>query len=292
MFFSQLTNELWKLFGKKRTYIGFAMFFLAQNVIAAVFRFSNASRNMVRQLEGNGYPADHFISSLTIATVMLFPIAYILLPLYASLVGGDLVAKEAEDGTLRMILSRPISRVRLLLVKWMAGAIFSLVLVAVLGLFGLLFSSFLFPWSGLFAFIPGELFSVFDPSTGLWHYFFAHLALVVKAVTITGLALMFSCFNIKPASATILALSFCFVNFILLQIPFFRDIQHWFLTHHLNLWQHLFAQPIPWWRVGESLSILFGFNLTFFIVGSAVFFTVVILNPENPFGFNLLGFCL
>lgn len=271
MFYLQLRNELWKLFGKKRTYIGFAMFLVAQNVIAFVFRFSRASHGMMRQLENNGYSADQFISGLTIATIMLFPIAYVLLPLYVSLVGGDLVAKEAEDGTLRMILSRPISRLRLLLIKWVAGAIFSVLLVFALGIFGLLFSSLLFKSGGLFVMVPGEIFSVFDARSGLEHYFAAHIALVAKSVTIMGLAFMFSCFNVKPAAATILALSFVFVNFILMQIPFFKDIQHWFLTYHLNLWQNMFAQPIPWWRIGESFSILVGFNLTFLIVGCAVF---------------------
>ncbi len=271
MFYLQLRNELWKLFGKKRTYIGFGMFLLAQLIITLVFRFSNASRSMVRQLENNGYPADQFISGLTIATIMLFPIAYILLPLYVSLVGGDLVAKEAEDGTLRMILSRPISRLRLLVIKWVAGAIFSVLLIFALGILGLLFSSLFFKWGGLFVMIPGEMFSVFDARTGLEHYFIAHVALVAKAITIMGLAFMFSCFNVKPAAATILALSFTFVNFILMQIPFFKEIQHWFLTYHLNLWQNMLAQPIPWHRVGESFSILVGFNLTFLIVGCTVF---------------------
>ncbi len=82
---------------------------------------------------------------------------------------------------------------------------------------------------------------------------------------------MFSSFNVKPAAATILAVSFIFVNFILMQIPFFVDLKPWFLTYHLNVWQNMFAQPIPWWRVGESVSILCGFNLTFFIIGCAAF---------------------
>lgn len=271
MFYLQLRNELWKLFGKKRTYMGFAMFLIAQNIITLVFRFSNASRGMIRQLENNGYPADQFISGLTIATIMVFPIAYVLLPLYVSLVGGDLVAKEAEDGTLRMILARPISRFRLLVIKWLAGSIFSVLLVFALGAFGLIFASLFFNWGGLFVMIPGELFSVFDAKTGLNHYVMAHIALVTKAITIMGLAFMFSCFNVKPAAATILSLSFIFVNFILMQIPFFKEIQHWFLTYHLNLWQNMFAQPIPWWRVGQSLSILTGFNVTFLIVGCTVF---------------------
>jgi len=272
MFYLQLRSELWKLFAKKRTYIGFLMFLLAQNAIILVFRFTNGPRvSMMRTLEGNGYLAQEFISALTVATFMLLPIAYMLLPLYVSLVGGDLVAKEAEDGTLRMILSRPVSRLRLLLLKWLAGAIFSLALVVALGLFGVLFASLWFPWKGLFVFIPGELFSVFGALGGLEHYTAAHLMMAAKAVTVMGLAFMFSCFNVKPAAATILAVSFVFVNFIMQNIPYFRDLQHWFLTYHLNIWQFMFAQPIPWWRIGESLSILLGFNLTFVVIGVTAF---------------------
>ena len=33
MFLRHLRNELWKLFGKKRTYIGFGAFLLAQNAM-------------------------------------------------------------------------------------------------------------------------------------------------------------------------------------------------------------------------------------------------------------------
>src|SRR5438270_6231387 len=117
MFFYHLRNELWKLFGKKRTYIGFGAFLLAQNAMLLAFRFSNWQKNVQRLLEGNGYAAQEFVSALTVAVFMLAPQIILLMPLYAALVGGDLVAKEQEDGTLRMILSRPISRFRLLLVK-------------------------------------------------------------------------------------------------------------------------------------------------------------------------------
>ncbi|MST01050.1 MAG: hypothetical protein EXS29_07045 [Pedosphaera sp.] len=271
MFWLQLRGELWKLFGKKRTYIGFGMFLLAQNIVALVFRFSNASREMVRTLEGNSYVATYYISSLTIATIMLFPIAYMLMPLYVSLVGGDLVAKEAEDGTLRMILSRPVTRVRLLLLKWIAGALFSLLLVFALGIFGVAFASLWFPWGGMFVFIPGEVFSVFGPEEGLYHFTIAHIMLWVTAVTVMGLAFMFSCFNVKPAAATVLALSFVFLNFILMNIPFFKEIQHWFFTYHLNLWQGMLVEPILWWKVGSSLTVLVAFNITFFVIGSTAF---------------------
>ena len=65
MFLNQLRYELWKLFGKKRTYMGFAMFFVAQVVILMVFRFSRASRGMGDLLETNGYDITSFLSPLT-----------------------------------------------------------------------------------------------------------------------------------------------------------------------------------------------------------------------------------
>src|SRR2546425_3437267 len=140
MFIRQLRNELWKLFGKKRTYIGFVAFLLFQNAMLLLFQLGPVRRRMEQLLAGNGYLAQEYISALTVAVVMLLPQVIMLMPLYAALVGGDLVAKEAEDGTLRMILSRPISRLRLLFAKWMAGVVFSAVLVGVLGATALLFA--------------------------------------------------------------------------------------------------------------------------------------------------------
>ena len=271
MFYLQLRNELWKLFGKKRTYIGFGAFFLAQAAMLCAFKFTRWQQDFEKLLSNNGYLATEFISALTVAVIMLMPQIILLMPLYATLVGGDFVAKEYEDGTLRMILSRPISRGRLLLVKWIAGAIFSALLALALGVMGIALAATLFPPGGLFVFVPGEVFGVFEGTEGLQRYAFAHVLLAVKAVTVTGLAFMFSCFNVKPAAATILSLSFVFVSFVLMQIPFFHDLQPWFLTYHLNLWQSAFMQPVPLWRLGESVSILLGFNLTFLIIGGTVF---------------------
>jgi ABC-2 type transport system permease protein len=271
MLYLQLRGELWKLFGKKRTYIGFTIILLTELIVTVVFKYTRASASMMRTLEGNGYLAEQFLSGLTVATVMLVPIAYVLLPLYVALIGGDLVAKEVEDGTLRMILSRPISRVRLLLVKWLAGVVFAVLLVAALAAFGVFFGHLFFRFGALFVFIPGEMFSVFSSSDGWQHYAVSNTFLMVKAISIMSAAFMFSCFNVKPAAATILALSFFFVNAVLQEIPYFREYQHFFFTHHLNLWQLMFGQPIPWWKVGQSLSVLVGFNVSFLVIGCAVF---------------------
>ncbi len=275
MFFLQLRSELAKLFGKKRTYIGFGAFLLSQNVMLLAFRYSNWEKGTARLLEGNGYVATEFISTLTVAVLMLIPQILLLMPLYVMLVGGDLVAKEAEDGTLRMILSRPISRFRLLFTKWLTGVIFAGILVLSLGAMALFFARCWFEWKGMFIFIPipgGQpIFNVMSAGEGLKYYALAHVLLAVNACTMLSLAFMFSCFNMKPAAATILALSFLFLSVVMEGMPFFEDWKEFALTHHFRAWILVFAKPMPLAQIVEALCVLAGVNVTAFVIGATHF---------------------
>lgn len=273
MFIAQLRNELWKLFGKKRTYIGFGAFVLAQSAMLLIFKYTRWQGQIERLLNANGYLASEYISALTVALVMIVPQILLLMPLYVALVGGDMVAKESEDGTLRMILSRPISRVRLLLVKWAAGTIFSAVLVLVLGAVALGFARILFPWKGMFVFGEGSapVFGLFTPGEGLRLYAFSHIFMAVNAVAMMSVAAMFSCFNMKPAAATILALSYLFMSMVMEHIPFFETYQNWFITHHFAAWVDLFRTPVPWPEIIQSEVILLATSATTFVIGAMAF---------------------
>jgi len=276
MFFAYLRNELLKLFGKKRTYIGFGTFLIAQNIILLLFRFLHWERGLERALAGNGYLAAEFISALTVALFMLIPQVLLLMPLYTSLVGGDLVAKEAEDGTLRMILSRPISRFRLLLAKWFAGLFFCAMLVLVLGATALFFARLWFPWKGMFVFSPPfGLFSVLPPGEGLRLYLFSHIVMIFSVCVVFALGFMFSCFNMKPAAATILALSFLFVNMVMEMvteaIPSMEPYHEYFLPYHLRAYLYVYAHPIPWDRIISSGCILVAVCVSSFLIGAAAF---------------------
>jgi len=273
MFLAQLKNELWKLFGKKRTYIGFGAFILAQSAMLLMFKFTHWQSRFEQLLSGNGYLAEEYMSALTVAVIMLVPQILLLMPLYITLTGGDMVAKEAEDGTLRMILSRPISRMRLLLVKWVAGMIFSALLVLALGAIALGFARLFFPWKGMFVFgeLPHHIFGLFSPGQGLLLYMFAHLFMAVNAVAMLSLAFMFSCFNMKPAAATILALSFLFLSMVLEHIPFFEAYQDWFVSYHFAAWVLVFQTPVPWSQICQSEIILIAVSATAFLIGATAF---------------------
>jgi ABC-2 type transport system permease protein len=272
MFLAQLKNELWKLFGKKRTYIGFGAFVIAQSAMLLVCKYTHWQRDVERLLSGNGYLATEYISALTVSLILIYPQVALLMPLYVTLVGGDLVAKEAEDGTLRMILSRPVSRVRLLLVKWLAGGIFTAVLVVALGVIAPGFARLYFPWGGMFVFGRSQpdadiTFSIFTSHQGLALFALSHIFIVINTFTLMSVAFMFSCFNMKPAAATILALSFMFMSMVMEHIPFFDNYQNWFITYHMACWFLVFQQPTPWQQIYQSELVLLATSATAFIIG-------------------------
>ena len=73
------------------------------------------------------------------------------------------------------------------------------------------------------------------------------------------------------AAATIVALSYLFVNLVMEGIPFFNRFDNWFITHHFRCWLLVLQDPIPWSRVLQSETILLAICATVFVVGSTVF---------------------
>ena len=75
----------------------------------------------------------------------------------------------------------------------------------------------------------------------------------------------------KPAAATIMALSVFFIDFVLQNMPFLRGVKHVFITYRMENWAYLLQEEIPSARIVESYAILSGLNISLFIVGWMVF---------------------
>jgi len=93
----------------------------------------------------------------------------------------------------------------------------------------------------------------------------------VNAGVMLSIAFMFSCFNMKPAAATILALSFLFVNVVMEGIPFLDRYDDRFLTHHFKCWLLVFQHPVPRAQILQSEIILIAASATAFLVSCTAF---------------------
>lgn len=269
----QFIDELTKLFARKRTYIGFGAFVALQAMILALLQHPKARKSIADLLEKNGLGFDDHYMGLTLAIAVIAFSFTFLGGLYVALIAGDIVAKEVEEGTMRMILARPIGRVRLLLLKFAACVLYTLVLVWFLGATALVFASIYRGGPGkLFIFFPEEdLFAFYDTGAGLWRYTRSVLCLSYATLSIAALGFMFSCFRMKPAAATILTLSVFFVDVVLMNLPYFSELRHWFMSYHIGFWVRTYHAYPPWSEIVESVAWLTGLMATFVIVGVSHF---------------------
>ena len=271
LFFLQMRNELHKLFARKRTYLGFAAFVAVEILLLLLLNLPKPKAGFRKLIEQNGYGFDQYFSGATLGLLMLMWTTFLLGALYLALVAGDVVAKEVEDGTLRMILCRPISRLRVGFLKYAACVLYTFALTFFIGITALVAGLLYCGWGGLFAIAPLEqLLAMHEAWPGLWRYLGALPLLGFGLVSITSLGFLFSCCEMKPAAATILTLSIFFFDSIFRSIPYFESLRGWFMTTHMTLWLRVFEYHIPWWRIAEDVTWLGALNATFALVGFAI----------------------
>ncbi len=276
LFLHQLRGELRKLFARPRTWMGYVAFLAMEILILVVYKLDGSQRAMRQVVERNGLEFGTYYSSLTITFTIMLLSMFILGSIYFALVAGDIVAKENEDGNLRMVFARPITRLRLLLVKYVAVCLYTVSFVFFVGVSGYAMAVAAVGWEGgLFVIEPKmKVFAAYPE----WGEGAARLALSaagigISMVTLSSLAFMFSCLKIKPAAATILTLSILFVDMILQEFPFFKPYESYFITWRMSAWVFLVDQYLSWPKILESYAILFGLNASFFTIGWLAFQT-------------------
>lgn len=270
LFLQQLRGELRKLFARRRTWIGYGVFLVMELILLTVFKLERAKDTMRELIENNGLVFDQYYTSLTVTYLVMGFSMFLLGSIYFALVSGDIVAKEAEDGNLRMMLARPIGRLRLLILKYIAVSIYTVTFVLFVGVTGYLMSVAAVGWEGglfvynwemrVFAFFP-------DWGEGMTRLAIAAVLIGVSMITLSSVGFMFSCFRMKPSSATIMALSVLFVDFVLQRFPFFQPYQEWFVTWRMSAWVYSLENIMPWAKLVQAYAFLAGLNFTLFLIG-------------------------
>jgi ABC-2 type transport system permease protein len=116
-----------------------------------------------------------------------------------------------------------------------------------------------------------DIVSFYEWDEGLKRYAWGMLGLGLSMTTMASIAFFLSCFPIKPAAATIGALSYLLVDFILRNSGFMESYQHLLITRHMAAWTRLLAETIDWPLVFRGYAVVFAANITLFTLGYAVF---------------------
>jgi ABC-2 type transport system permease protein len=234
--------ELFKIFRRPRTYIAFA----AITGLIGIIQFG-------LKLEGDAY-VDFMMrditSSLTIEGKILngYQVCYIILqillvhvPLLIALVAADMVSGEANMGTLRLMLTKPISRTNILLAKFIAAMVYTLLLLVWLAILGLFANMLIFGTDDLFL-MKSQYVVLLKKDDIFWRYVWAFGFAALAMTTVASLGFLFSMFaenSIGPIVATMSVIIF-FTILSTISIPLFNKIKPFLFTTHMIGWKEFF----------------------------------------------------
>lgn len=269
----QLRAELWKLFARKRSYMGFVAFALLQIALWLIIKLMNGEDALRHQIALHGEAFDKYVSAPTLALVIMNLSVFLLGGLYLALVSGDIVAKESEDGQMRLLLARPISRLRLLGLKFFSCSLYAFLLIQFSAVAALTLGVIVRGWGGgLFAWMPElGVLSFFDSDEAIHRYLLSSVLMGVLMTAVSSVGFFLSCFKIKPAAATIGALSYITIDSIIRISPFMKSYKHLLITKHMSIWSRLFTEEIPWPVIMRGVTVVIAFDLSLFVLGAAVF---------------------
>jgi ABC-2 type transport system permease protein len=234
--------ELFKIFRRPRTYIAFA----AITGLIGIIQFG-------LKLDGDAY-VDFMMrditSSLTVEGKILngYQVCYIVLqvllvhvPLLIALVAADMVSGEANMGTLRIMLTKPISRTRFLLAKFIATMVYTLLLLIWLAILALFVNMVIFGTDDLFL-LKSQYVVLLKKDDIFWRYVWAFGFAALAMTTVAALGFLFSLFaenSIGPIVATMSVIIF-FTILSTLNIPVFNKIKPFLFTTHMIGWKEFF----------------------------------------------------
>ena len=271
-----LQIELYKISKRSRTYIAFA----AITAIVFIFQFAfkadgESYMNLMLQSVQDNFQIDkskaingYFMCYIILNTLL------VQVPILVALIAGDSISGEANMGTLRLVLTKPVSRTQLILVKFTASVIFTIMLLIWMAVMALFISLFIFGADDMLIFrVKGEESQILQITKDdiMWRYWAAFGYAAVALTVIAALAMLLSIFaenSIGPIIATVCIVIVCTVVSNINVPVIEKNVKPWLFTSYLVGWKGFFyigttddGQPIKgslenWPAIRNSLYIL------------------------------------
>ncbi len=270
--FTLIQIELYKVFKKWRTYIGFIAVGLLVTLIqvAMIFEGQHTISHMTRSLQDTFLFTGNLLNGYFISYLILNAIA-VHIPFLITLVAGDLLAGEATAGTYRVVLTRPVTRMKFVTAKFLAGAIYSTLLILFLALVSLVLGTLIFG-SGELIVMSNEGIVLFAKNDILWRFLFAYCYAALGMTVVCSVAFLFSSLVENSIGPIISTMTVIIVFLIIsnINIEFFQVVQPYLFTTYILDWKEFFKDTLDIPAIIKAVSILFAhivilFSLTAFI---------------------------
>lgn len=282
--------ELYKIFRKPRTYIGFIAIAVIVLLIQLALRVDGptwiklmfSGMDDMFALESDKVLNGYFVCFLVLNTLL------IQVPLLVALVTGDLIAGEANLGTLRLLLTKPISRTGVLVAKFMAGLVYTLVLLVWMAVLALFLSMVFFGTGDLLVNKSYAIIQFYVDREGddvFWRYLAAFGFAYAALACVAALSFMLSVFAENSIGPIVTTMSIIIVCTIIstMDLPLFTRINPFLFTSYMTSWKGMFNMALDtdgsavrgsvysWGALLKALAVLLGHIVLFFGVALYAF---------------------
>src|SRR5665213_526443 len=243
-----LQIELFKIFRKSRTYISFGAIAAMVIIIQAALKYDGQSyiEFLVGGLKDSlEIPYDHILNGYFVCFIIL-NLLLIHIPLLIALVAGDSIAGEANMGTLRLLVSKPVSRTQLMLVKFLATVIYTALLLIWLAFISLALSILFFGTNDILI-ARNDSLEIIRQDDVMWRYMAAFAFATVALSTVAALAFLLSVFAENSIGPIVSTISIVIVLTLLseMQIPLYdRTVKPYLFTSHMLAWKGFFYTKV------------------------------------------------
>jgi|SRR5690554_3836179 len=276
MLWTLISIETKKMFRRPRTYLGFAGAALIPLTVMIIFYFKDPTP-FIAKLLGNMFTLSGSILNgyLVSLVTMNQGTMNFFMPALIVLVTGEIIAGEEHDGTMRLILSRPVDRRFFLASKLLSALIYTFLLVLIMVVVGL--------GGGLLAYGNGSLFvsglflgnegwfNILNSSEALNRMLIVYGAAFIVLLTVTSLTFFLSSILKNPIGAMIFPLLLIIFFRIISSFPFLTEIKPYLFTTYMDLWVDILAPKIDWPGIRNSALVLMVHSLLF-VFGSFYYF--------------------
>ena len=273
-----LCHELVKLRIQKKNYVmlGGHLLFLGLCYLA----FRSAQGNFFRRFDKtmNFHVEDltSYLDGLFFARIAMVPTFIVLMPIVVATLAGDCVAGEMQEGRLKLYVSRPRSRSRIILSKFFAVYLATL-------LYCLYFAALNIAIGVLVLNIsPTQLVMLTDRVFGtdvvimgvrgaLLRYFAATVYFSFSLTALGAITLFLSTVFNRMSAATVTVISFYFVSYVIAALPFSESIRPYLLSEVMNNSFLLWLSPLPVNKLLVNLSTLSLYTVGFLLLATLMF---------------------
>ncbi|WP_294506772.1 ABC transporter permease subunit [uncultured Victivallis sp.] len=276
--FRMIGYELAKLRVQKKNFVMIAchLCFLALCYLA--FRsaqgkfFQRFDRTMNFHLEN----LNDYLDGLFFARVALVPTFIVLMPILVATLAGDTVAGEMQDGSLKLYVSRARSRSAILLSKFFAVYIVTLLFCIWFAAVNLLIGVAILGVS------PTQLVMLTDRMFGtdvvvmgcggaLLRYFASMVYFSFSLTALAAITLFFSTVFNRMSAATVTVISLYFVSYVIAALPFSDAIRPWLLSEVMNNAFLLWLSPLPLFKLLLNCATLLLYMAGFLLAAVLMF---------------------